>query len=134
MTEQLALNIVSASVGLVAAIFFCVGNAFNTAKLIAEQTTPSRGRTFLEPLASSLAAQRAQYIVGAVLLLITFILQIAGALASSSTDVSLPSCLKSWPMLVVAVIIPTVFLGATVSWLIQRHTMQAVRLLVPQVP
>ncbi|OQW69002.1 MAG: hypothetical protein BVN34_05665 [Proteobacteria bacterium ST_bin12] len=70
MTEQLALTLIAATVGFVAAIFFCVGNAFNSAKQIALQATPIWD--FNEHLARSITSQRVQYVVGALLFVASF--------------------------------------------------------------
>lgn len=101
MSEQLALNIVAAGIGFIAAIFFCIGNALNTPKAIAAQVTLRR-TGYIEPLARSLAAQRAQYIVGAILLVAAFTLQLVAALASASELAHLPRSLQSWSCLLTA--------------------------------
>ena len=40
MTEQLVLTLVAASVGFVAAVFFCIGNVLNSSGKILLQATP----------------------------------------------------------------------------------------------
>jgi hypothetical protein len=62
MTEQLSLTLSAASVGFLAAIFFCVGNVMNSSDKILLQATPFWD--FSEPVARALASQRAQYITG----------------------------------------------------------------------
>ena len=110
MTEQLALTLAAASVGLVSAVFFCIGNAFNSVEKITLLSTSFWD--FSEPVARALAAQRAQYLTGGLLLLVSFSLQVAAALASSTTPAALPQLLYTWPYLVLAVLVPT----APVSW------------------
>ena len=74
MSEQLAFTLLAACFGFVAAVFFCVGNAMNSSDKILLQATPFWG--FSEPLARALASQRAQYAVGALLLVSSFLLQV----------------------------------------------------------
>ena len=110
MTEQLALTLAAASVGLVSAIFFCIGNAFNSVEKITLLSTSFWD--FSEPVARALAAQRAQYVTGGLLLLASFALQVAAALASSTTPAPIPQFLYPWPYLVLAIFAPT----ALASW------------------
>ena len=51
MTNQMALILTAATVGFVAAIFFCVGNVLNSPSQITAQATPYWD--FSEPLASN---------------------------------------------------------------------------------
>lgn len=124
MTEQLALILSAASLGFLAAIFFCVGNTMNSPAKIFLQATPFWD--FNEPVASALAAQRAQYVVGAVLLVFSFILQVAAALASPSTHAPLPQWLHTWPYLVLAVLTPSALVAAGFSWLLYKSTTKKV--------
>lgn len=77
-------------------------------------------------MASSLAAQRAQYVIGALLLVIAFLLQIAAALACSTTPAALPPFLHTWPAIVFAVLVPTGLVAAVSSTLLYKTTMQKV--------
>jgi hypothetical protein len=124
MTEQLALTLAAASVGFVSAVFFCIGNILNSAEKILAQSTPYFD--FSEPVASSLAAQRAQYVVGALLLLTAFSLQVAAALVPSTTVAALPPYLHTWPAIVLAVLVPTGLIGGGVSALVYKTTIQKV--------
>ena len=110
MSEQLAFTLAAAVVGLVSAVFFCIGNAFNSVEKITLQSTMFWD--FSEPVARALAAQRAQYITGGLLLLAAFSLQLLAALASSTQPAVLPEALRTWPYLVLAVLLLT---GA-VAW------------------
>jgi hypothetical protein len=114
MTEQLALTLAAASVGFVSAVFFCIGSAVNSVEKITMLSGTYWG--FNESLARALAAQRAQYATGGLLLLASFFLQVLAALASSATPAPLPQFLHIWPYLVLAVLAPTAF----ASWLICR--------------
>jgi hypothetical protein len=124
MTEQLAITLSAASVGFVAAVFFCIGNALNSAKKITLQATPFWD--FSEPLARSLTAQRAQYVVGALLLVISFLLQVWAALASATSPANLPQLLHTWQYLVPAVLLPTWLVAGGLSALLYKSTMQKV--------
>lgn len=120
MTTATALNIIAASIGFCAAVFFCIGNISNSSKKIIIQSTPYWD--FSEPVALALAAQRAQYAVGALLLVISFGLQIAATQASSATPANLPQCIHTWPCLVIAVLVPTALASGLVCAGIYRCT------------
>lgn len=124
MSEQVAMALVAASVGFVSAVFFCIGNAFNSAKNITMQSTPYWD--FSEPVARALAAQQAQYATGGLLLLASFALQVAAALASSTTPASLPRSLHTWPCLLLAALVPTVLLAGGFSVLRYRSIIRKV--------
>jgi hypothetical protein len=124
VTEQLAITLAAATVGFASAIFFCIGNASNTSAKILIQATPFWD--FSQPVASSLAAQRAQYAVGAMLLLIAFALQVAAALAPSTTPVSLPPYLHTWPAFVLAVLAPTLLIAFAAARLLYDRTIRKV--------
>lgn len=124
MTEQLAITLAAASVGFAAAIFFCIGNALNSAKRITSQATPRWD--FSEPLARALTAQRAQYAVGALLLVASFLLQVWAALASATSPVNLPQWLHAWPYFVLAILLPTGLVAGWLSALLYKATMQKV--------
>jgi len=124
MTEQLVIMLVAATVGFASAVFLCIGNAFNTPGKIMWQSTPYWD--FSEPVARALSAQRAQYIVGAFLLVVAFALQLAAALAPADTPVPLPQWLQPWPYLVLATLVPTLLLSGFVSSRIHGITMRKV--------
>jgi len=122
MTEQLAITLAAATVGFVSAVFLCIGNALNTSEKILLQSTPFWD--FSKPIASSLAAQRAQSVIGALLLLIAFALQVAAALVSSATPAALPPYLHTWPAIVLAVLVVTLLVAAFGAWCIYQGTMR----------
>jgi ATP/ADP translocase len=111
VSEQLAWTIVAATVGFVAAVWFCVGNALNAAENILLQATPFWD--FNQHLARALVAQRAQYIVGAALLFVSFAAQLTAALSSSDRTAALPGLLASWCSLLAAVLTSV----SVASWL-----------------
>jgi len=120
MTIATALNIVAATIGFCAAAFFCIGNISNTSKKIIIQSAPYWD--FSEPVALALAAQRAQYVTGALLLVISFFLQVLASQASSTNPASLPQCVHTWPCLVIAVLVPTALIAGLLSFGIYRCT------------
>jgi len=81
---------------------------------------------FSEPVARSLASQRAQYATGGLLLLISFCFQIAAALASSNTLAPLPQWLHTWPCLVSLVLVCTAILSYFGCLAIDRLTIKKV--------
>lgn len=124
MTEHLAITLAAASVGFVSAVFFCIGNAVNTPSKILLQSTPFWD--FSEPVARALSAQRAQYTVGGLLLLLAFLLQLAADLASSSLPAAIPQWLQAWPYLLLAILFSTGLIGGGLSALIYKTTVKEV--------
>lgn len=114
MTEQLAFTLIAAAVGFVSAVLFCVGTLSNTPRKILTQATMFWD--FSKPVAEALAEQRAQYIVGALLLLSSFGLQVAAALGATSAPKWLPGVLQQWPSLVLV----TLGVVGVVGWLTSR--------------
>ena len=108
------LNIAAISIGFVAAVCFCIGAATSDAKQISGIS--GTYWAFNKSLARSLAAQRAQYVVGAVLLVISFSLQAAAVLASQSNPAFLPQWMPRGACLFLAVLVPT----ALLAWLAVR--------------
>jgi hypothetical protein len=111
MTEQTAFALGASVVGFVSAIFFCVGNALNSVEKITLQSTMFWDAS--EPIARALSSQRAQYITGGLLLVISFSLQVFASVTSSTNPATLPLLLHTWPYLVFAIFVPTSF----VSWI-----------------
>lgn len=81
------LNILSASIGFLAALFFAAGMI----RMNAEDVWHSARMQWdiNEHLVSSIASQRAEYIVGALLLLLSFSLQLLANLIPSTAEPSL---------------------------------------------
>ena len=76
------LNILGSSVGLLSALFFALG----TLRLRTKDIVGIAGTywDFNQNLADSIASQRAEYIAGALLLLVSFALQLAANLVPST--------------------------------------------------
>ena len=126
MSEQLAFTLTASTIGVLSAIFFAIGNALNSTEQIIQQTGTYWDSN--EPLARSLAAQRAQYVTGALLLLSAFVLQVLAALASSTTPASLPQWLGTWQYLVVAVLLPVGLLAWLGCGVLEKSTIRKVLL------
>ena len=118
------LTLVAASVGFVSAVLFCIVGILNTSNKILLQSTPYCD--FSKPVASSLAAQRTQDVIGALLLVIAFLLQVAAALACSTTPANLPPFLHTCPAIVFAVLAPTGLISVGLSVLLYKTTMRKV--------
>jgi hypothetical protein len=82
LTKQLLYTLLAASIGFVAAVFFCLGTAALKRKDIVDLATSHWGYSI--PLVKTTVCQSTQYLIGALLLIISFILQIIAALASST--------------------------------------------------
>jgi len=130
MTEQFALTLVATTIGFLAAMFFCIGNIMNTANSILLQSSPFWD--FSELVARALASQRAQYVVGALLLVISFALQVAAVLASSTKIANLPQYINTWPCLVLVVLIPSGLLAACFSAFLYKSTIMKVLQMVEE--
>ena len=126
MNEQLAFTLAASTVGVLSAIFFSIGNVMNSTEKIIQQS--GTYWEFNESLARSLAAQRAQYVTGGLLLLVTFALQVLAALASSTTPANLPQQLGTWQYLAVAVLLPVGLLASLGCGALEKSTIRKVLL------
>lgn len=124
MNEQLAFTLAAATVGFVAALFFCIGNSLNTSAKILLQATPYWD--FSAPVARALASQRAQYVAGALLLVASFVLQVAAVLASPTSLAALPQWLHTWPYLVLVVLVVSLLLAGGGAWFLYARTIEKV--------
>lgn len=109
------LNVTAICVGFVAAVCFCIGSATSGVKAITFMAATYWD--FNESLARALAAQQAQYAVGALLLVVSFALQAAAVLASQSTPQAHPQWLPHGACLFLSVLVPTTLL----AWLAVRY-------------
>lgn len=109
MNVSLLLSSAAAVVGFAAAVFFCVGSATNSVANIRLQATPFWD--FSEPIAQALAAQRAQYIVGAVVLTISFVLQVASFIAPVDIRANLPPWMENLYSLMLLILLSVLFSG-----------------------
>lgn len=120
MSEQQVISITGVSMGLVAALFLCVGGASMSATSI---TKLSKMRwDFNQDVARSLAAQRAQYATGALLLLGSFVLQATGLFASPTNLVTLPQCFQTWHALALSVMTAAGAVGLVLCTIIYMTT------------
>lgn len=83
-----ALNIASIAVGFVAGVCFCIGSATTKPKTIALASASIIGAN--PALMRSFSMQRSQYIVGALSLIVSFLLQAAAALVPKDIPLPLP--------------------------------------------
>lgn len=122
------LGILGACVGLLSALFF----AFGTLRLRYKDIVGIAGTywDFNLHLADSIASQRAEYIVGALLLLLSFSLQLAANLVPPDIG---PSFLQQFDAAVLAILL-AVSATAFLSWLlvasVSARTQQKVRKLL----
>ena len=91
MNLQNILSISSASAGFVAAIWFCVGTVSQTPAAIREKAATKWGSNL--EVKKALCAQHAEYLVGAIVLSLAFLLQLF-ATQSYSYNIALPECLN----------------------------------------
>lgn len=124
MSYQLLLNLSAVVVGFLAAICFCVGNVLNTPKTIWQIAKPRWD--FSPELARSFASQRAQYAVGALLLVLTFVFQMASMVASTSALAPLPMWLCSWQTFAGVVFVLGAVFASSAIWSLYRLTMRRV--------
>lgn len=82
MSLQTLLSIVAASIGFVSGLWLCYGAVFITAKKIVKSDDNSWDAS--PDIASSLITQSAEYLAGGVLLVLTFVIQIAAAIAPTN--------------------------------------------------
>lgn len=124
MTSQDAVTLSAASVGFVAAVFFCIGNFMNTSESIFKQSRPFNDIS--KPIAHALSAQRAQYVVGALLLVIAFLLQVLAVVASKETAEYLPQRLHFWPYLVLSAVSLSLLIAVCLSRLLRGATVRGI--------
>lgn len=99
---QLFFTIASIAIGFVASVCFCVGAATNTHENIALSSATIVGGNPAQIKAMS--AQRAQYIVGALLLIFSFGLQAAAILTPKDIPTHVPPFFQS-PLLLLLVVL-----------------------------
>ena len=130
MSEQQLVSIAGISTGFIAALFLCIGGASMSARNI--KNLCSTRWDFNGDLAISLAAQRAQYVTGALLLLISFALQSWGIQASSTALIALPQWLQSWHALALSVMTVSSAVGLAICIVIYKTSIQRVRQILSQ--
>lgn len=83
MTEQMAYTLASASIGFVAAACFCLGSAFLSRKKIILLATTYFD--YSKEQAIAIISQSAQYLIGALFLVVAFSLQVVATQASQAS-------------------------------------------------
>ena len=120
---QAIFSVASIAIGFVAAVCFCIGAATNGPKNIAISSATIVGAN--PAIMRSLSAQRAQYLVGALLLVASFGLQVGVVLTPKDAQVGLPLVLQS-PL---ALLVSTFLIAAVIAFLaiskLTTYTIQA---------
>lgn len=104
MSEQIACNLASACFGFLAAIYFCFGSAF-----LSQRKTIALARTcwdFNKDFATATVSQSAQYAIGSLLLVVSFLLQVVATQASPTNQLALYPVLLLVPVFVLAILVP----------------------------
>jgi len=86
MTEQTALNLVSACFGFVAAICFCIGSAFTSHEKLVALSKTYWGSNL--EFAKATVSQSTQYAIGGLLLVISFVLQVVATQVSATNQIT----------------------------------------------
>ena len=103
MNEQLAYTLLAAGIGFVAAIFLCVGTALLRHKTMIVLATSYWD--YNKEHATAIVSQSAQYAVGGLLLVVSFLLQVVAALASPTNLLSLHPVLANACIFVLAILL-----------------------------
>lgn len=122
---QAAINAASIGIGFVAAVCFCIGAATNGPKNIALSSATIVGAN--PSMMRSLSAQRAQYLVGALLLVVSFALQVGAILAPENARIAVPTFLQApLPFLGLALAVGAIGSFLAIRWL-TNHTVWKAR-------
>ena len=112
MSEQAIYSIAAACFGFVSALFFGIGSAF-----LSQSKTVAMSGTYYSfniALAEALVSQSAQYAIGALLLVVSFVLQVLAVPASQATHQwRCPVFASAWlliPTFLFAIGVPAFFL------------------------
>ena len=120
MILQKLINIAGLSIGFASAISFCAGVVVQSAKQISIISGSYYGGNLA--LAQAFAAQRAEYSAGALLLLVSFALQVWANAASPSIQICLPQVLENEYFLALAFLLPSLGLAWIAAWLLYTLT------------
>lgn len=104
MTIGAFFSLLAAAIGTLSAVYFAIGTLRLNDRAIFEIS--SMYWDYNKNLASSIASQRAEYMVGAGLLLMTFVIQLAGALLPGTSQTifeNLPCALVAAVIIVIVV-------------------------------
>jgi hypothetical protein len=115
MDQQIALNVAAACFGVVAALWLCLGTALihpKTIEWFADEPWDSA-----EVTANALISQSAQYLAGALLLILAFALQVGANLTERATPlVSWLAQLGAFTFVLLSLFLASA-IGAAVFWL-----------------
>jgi hypothetical protein len=93
MSLQLFFTLLAASIGFISGIFLCVGGMLLSKKTLLNLVIPQMDHN--ESQARSATSQSSQYTVGGMLLVMSFTLQIAAAIAPPTARINLFSVLEN---------------------------------------
>jgi hypothetical protein len=127
MILQKFLSIAGLSIGFASAISFCAGVVMQSAKQMSIISGSYWGGN--NALAEALAAQRAQYSAGALLLLVSFAIQVWAIAASQSIQVCLPQVLENEYFLALAFLLLSLCLAWPVAWLLYTLTVRKLKII-----
>lgn len=129
MSFQVFLNLIAASLGFFAACFFVVGIAHLRAADIKRIASSGWGG-FSQPLADSFATQRAEYLAGSILLVLSFMAQLAANLINPELKPAALSAMEQAVGLIGAIVLVLLLLAIALRYGVARCTKTRVRLLV----
>jgi hypothetical protein len=120
MLLQKLINIAGLSIGFASAISFCAGVVIQSAKQISVISSTFVGGNSAH--ANALAAQRAQYSAGALLLLVSFALQVWAIAIDSAIQICLPEVFENVYLLALVFLLPSLVLAWLSAWLLYTLT------------
>lgn len=129
MTLQTFLNLIAACLGFLAALFFVVGVAHLRAADIKRIASSGWGG-FSQNLADSFATQRAEYLAGAILLVLSFVSQLAANVVDSNLR---PAALQPEDhafRLIFALVLGLLVLAVALRYAVAKGTKARVRALL----
>jgi len=100
-----ALSTAAACLGFLAALCFCIGSLTLSASQIRQLAATKYN--WNPHIGQSLAGQKAEYVTGALLLAVSFLLQLWAIGANPATVLCLPQSLQSVPLLALAILLPS---------------------------
>ena len=129
MTLQTFLNLIAACLGFLAALFFVIGVAHLRAADIKRIASSGYGG-FSQNLADSFATQRAEYLSGAILLILSFMSQLAANVVDPSLQPPAIQPLEHAIRVIVALVVGLLVLAVILRYAVARCTKARVRALM----
>lgn len=123
MQLNVFLSTLAAVFGFVASVCFCIG-AISTSPAKIKQMSAGMVWGTNQALSDALASQSAQYAIGGLLLVVSFLLQVAAIATDQNTLITLHPMLANPALLALAALVPC-FLVAFSGFYFVRSTLQA---------